>query len=64
MESELLASNEVVEGSSPSVSSKFYYGDECKASSNQFFKLILAGSSPAFPTKFVSGSSNRQDDWL
>ena len=64
MELERLASNERVEGSNPSVSSNFD-GDECKESSGQFFKLILAGSSPAFPTtQFVSGSSNRQDGWL
>ena len=33
----------------------FSCGDECKASSNQFFKLILAGSSPAFPAKAFRG---------
>ena len=55
MESERLASNERVEGSSPSVSSKFLCGDECEESSNQFFKLILAGSSPAFPTTIHFG---------
>jgi hypothetical protein len=56
-ESERLASNERVEGSNPSVSSKVCFGDECKESRNQFFKLMLAGSSPAVPTN-ISGSSN------
>ena len=51
-ESERRATNAKVVGSSPSVFTKvFKYGDECKASSTQFFKLILAGSSPAFPSK-------------
>ncbi len=57
MESERLATNEQVGGSSPSVFANKLHGDECKASSNQFFKLNLVGSSPAFPTNH-SGSSN------
>ena len=55
MESEQLATNEQVGGSSPSVFAIFSSGDECKASSDQFFKLNLAGSSPAFPAKTFRG---------
>jgi hypothetical protein len=33
----------------------FFRGDECKASRDQFFKLTLAGSSPAFPAKTFRG---------
>ncbi len=36
-------------------SPNFKYGDECKASSGQYFKLDLAGSSPAFPANTFRG---------
>ena len=50
--SEHRATNAKVVGSSPSVFTKFQYGDECKASSIQLFKLNISGSSPGIPAKF------------
>jgi hypothetical protein len=55
MESEHRATNVRVVGSSPSVLTKFLKRGECKESRGRWFKLILAGSNPAFPANFFRG---------